>query len=112
MGVCEVQLACSDDPIVVGIKKRAKFQFLSILEVKMVGNTLGRRVITHIHLARHVVRDLNIENRTRDNEMASFLSFFQNRKFEISDFQNPGVSTKTDKTSHIWMIYSFSFADL
>ncbi len=87
MGVVEVQLACSDDPIVVGIKKRTKFQFLSILEVKMVGNTLGRRVITHIHLARHVVNiDLNIENRTRDNEMASFLSFFKNRKFEISDF--------------------------
>ncbi len=49
MGVVEVQLACSDDPIVVGIKKRAKFQFLSILEEKMVGNTLGRRVISHIH---------------------------------------------------------------
>ena len=90
MGVCEVQLACSDDPIVVGIKKRPKFQFLSILEVKMVGNTLDRRVITHIHLARHVFRDLNIKNRTRNKEMASFLSFFQNRKFEISGVAKNG----------------------
>ncbi len=76
MGVVEVQLACSDDPIIVGIKKRAKFQFLSILEVKIVGNTLGRRETTQTHLARHVVRDLNIENRTRDNELASFFAFF------------------------------------
>ena len=90
MGVCEVQLACSDDPIVVGIKKRPKFQFLSILEVNMVGNTLDRRVITHIHLARHVFRDLNIKNRTRNKEMASFLSFFQNRKFEISGVAKNG----------------------
>ncbi len=55
----------------------------------MAGDTLDRREITHNHLARHVVRDLNIENRTRNKEMASFLSFFQNQKFEISDFQNP-----------------------
>ena len=86
MGVVEVQLACSDDPIVVGIKIRSKYRFFSIFVDKMVGNTFDIRVITHIHLARPFDRDLNNENRTRNDEMASFLSFFQNRKFEISDF--------------------------
>ena len=73
--VVSIKVGGSSDPIGVGIEKQVCFPFLSILDVKMVDNIVFFILFTHITLARRVFRDLNLEDRTRNKELASFLSF-------------------------------------